>query len=113
MNRFDGITKLLGVRLRIGRAVPRRRCLQRPKSTVTMGFRRKFKNCTVKPAQTLGRPSPPPRSSPAQSYIFPPATLLSDRRRVPMHSAPVTNPEASLGRRVFSFDPWFGFGLVS
>ena len=63
MNRFDGITKRLGVRLRIGRAVPRRRCLQRPKSTVTMGFRRKFKKCKVKPAQTLGRPSPPPHSS--------------------------------------------------
>ena len=32
-------------------------------SAVTMGFRRKFKKCRVKPAQTLGRPSPPPHSS--------------------------------------------------
>ena len=46
-----------------------------------------------------------PSFVPAQSYRFAPATLLSDRRRVLMHSAPVTNPEASLGRRVFSFDP--------
>ena len=66
-----------------------------------MGFRRKFKNCTVKPAQTLGRPSPPPHFVPAQSYMLAPVTLLSDRRRVPMHSAPVTNPEASLDVECF------------
>ena len=76
MNRFDGITKLLGVRLRIGRAVPRRRCLQRPKSTVTMGFRRKFKKCKVKPAQTLGRPSPPPHSSLRKVIESPPGCFF-------------------------------------